>query len=259
MTIRSMDLNYKKLGKGQPLIILHGLFGSLDNWMTLAKVWSDHYEVWLVDQRNHGQSPHSESFSYVLMANDLKDFIEAHSIKNPIVLGHSMGGKTAMELAVSYPHILQKLIVVDIAPVKYQVHHYNIISALESVDLKTTKSRRDAEEILSLSIKEAGVRQFLLKNLFWKEKDQLAWRFNLEVIKKQIIPISEWDVSKGVFEGKTLFVKGENSDYILPHYGQAISVKFPFYELEVIAGAGHWVHAEKKEVFFELVSSFMKD
>jgi len=130
-----MKLNFKKLGEGQPLVILHGLFGSLDNWMSLAKKWSENYQVWLVDQRNHGQSPHSEDFNYKLMAEDLKEFLSANQINDPIILGHSMGGKTAMEFAVNYPTLVKKLIVVDIAPIKYQVHHYDIIAALESVDL----------------------------------------------------------------------------------------------------------------------------
>jgi pimeloyl-ACP methyl ester carboxylesterase len=254
-----MKLNYKKLGEGRPLIILHGLFGSLDNWMTLAKQWSENFEVWLLDQRNHGQSERSEEFSYQVMAEDLKDFIQEQSIEEPIILGHSMGGKTAMEYAVNYPTGIHKLVVVDIAPVSYQVHHYQIIEGLESVDLSAIKSRTEADEKLRERIAEPGVRQFLLKNLYWKEKGRLDWRFNLPVIKREILPISEWAISDKNYDGPTLFVKGNKSNYILPEYGAAMAKKFPNYDLEVIENAGHWVHAEQQKLFFEKVSSFMKD
>jgi len=253
-----MQLNYKKIGEGQALIILHGLFGSLDNWMTLAKKWSENYQVWIVDQRNHGQSPHSDAFDYSLMAEDLKNFLEEHKINQPIILGHSMGGKTAMEFAVNYPNSLKKLIVVDIAPVSYQVHHYGIIEALESVDLNKVQSRKDAEEQLKSKIKEFGIRQFLLKNLFRKSKEEYDWRFNLPIIKKQIVPISEWSISDKTYEGDTLFISGENSDYILPEYGAEIAAKFPNYELEEIANAGHWVHAEAPEEFSRAVEGFLE-
>lgn len=254
-----MKLNYKKLGEGQPLIILHGLFGSLDNWMSLAKFWSQTYEVWLVDQRNHGKSPHDNEFSYVAMMNDLKLFLEEHNIQNPILLGHSMGGKTVMEFAVNYPELLDKLIVVDIAPVRYQVHHYAILDALDGLDFDFITSRKQADEYLSQHIEEAGVRQFLLKNLYWIEKEKLALRFNLDVIKREIIPISEWSISEGEYEGPTLFIKGSDSEYVLPSYAQQIAAKFPNYELEEIQGAGHWVHAEAPKAFMAVIQSFMKD
>lgn len=254
-----MKLNYKKLGEGTPLLILHGLFGSLDNWMTLAKEWSLNHEVWLIDQRNHGQSPHSNSFSYTLMADDLNEFIDEHQIQDPIILGHSMGGKTAMEFAVNHSEKLNKLIVVDIAPVQYQVHHYQIIDALESVDLGIVNSRKEVDLILSNSIKEIGVRQFLLKNLYWIEKEKLAWRFNLPVIKEMIVPISEWDISQDSFSGKSLFIKGEKSEYILPEYFPLIASKFPSYKVEVIENAGHWVHAEKKNEFKMAVDQFLAE
>lgn len=252
-----MKLNFKKLGKGQPIIVLHGLFGSLDNWMSLAKEWSLNFEVYLVDQRNHGQSPHSNEFNYKVLSKDLAEFIEEESIDNPIVLGHSMGGKTAMEFAVNYPDKLEKLIVVDIAPVKYEVHHYKIIAALESVPLKEIKSRKEADEFLSKNIDEYGIRQFLLKNLYWKEKELLDWRFNLEVLKNEILPISEFDISNKIFEKPTLFVKGAKSNYIVDEYQTIIGKKFPFYKLEIIEGAGHWVHAEKREEFSKAITNFI--
>ena len=252
-----MTLNFKKLGSGQPLIVLHGLFGSLDNWMTLAKAWSENFEVYLVDQRNHGQSFHSDDFSYPIMAEDLSNLIEKEGIVDPIILGHSMGGKTAMEFAIKNSEMLQKLIIVDIAPVKYKVHHYAIIDALERVDLNSIKSRNEADNQLSETIKEIGTRQFLLKNLFWREKEKLDWRFNLKILKKEILPISEFDVSAGSFEKPTLFIKGSNSDYITMDYANRIGDKFPNYELDIIEGAGHWVHAEKMKEFSESVLNFL--
>lgn len=257
--IRAVELNYKVMGEGQDLIILHGLFGSLDNWMSLAKQWSNEYKVWLIDQRNHGKSPHSEDFSYLHMAKDLEHFIEQNKIEEPIILGHSMGGKTAMEFAVNFPARVKKLIVVDIAPVKYQVHHYTILEALNSIKPDQLKSRNQADELLSKLIPEFGIRQFLLKNLDRNSDGGYQWKFNLQTLEREIVPISEWSISDGSYDGPSLFVKGESSDYIQSHYASEIVGKFPNYELEEVQGAGHWIHAEQPEIFFELVSGFMKD
>jgi pimeloyl-ACP methyl ester carboxylesterase len=257
--IKAVELNYKVVGEGQDLIILHGLFGSLDNWMSLAKQWADHFRVWLIDQRNHGKSPHSDEFSYLHMAKDLEHFIEQNEIEEPIILGHSMGGKTAMEFAVRFPQKVKKLIVVDIAPVKYKVHHYTIIEALNSIDPAGLSSRNEADEQLSKRIPEFGIRQFLLKNLERNSQGAYQWKFNLAVLEREIVPISEWAISEGSYEGPTLFVKGENSEYIQSHYAAAILEKFPNYELEEIQDAGHWVHAEQAKTFFARLSGFMKD
>lgn len=254
-----MKLNYKTLGEGQPLLVLHGLFGSLDNWMTLAKHWSSSHEVWLIDQRNHGQSPHDPDFSYPQMARDLHDFIHDHQIENPNILGHSMGGKTAMEFAINYPDLLNKLIVIDIAPVKYKVHHYAIIDALESVNLSAIKSRKEADLVLQSKISDFGTRQFLLKNLYWKTKEELSWRFNLNVIKNQIVPISEWAISDGKFNHSSLFIRGGRSEYVLDRYEDKIKEKFPNYEMKTIEQAAHWVHAEAPNEVYTMVSNFIKD
>lgn len=257
--IEAVDLNYKVVGEGQDLIILHGLFGSLDNWMSLAKQWSDHFKVWLIDQRNHGKSSHSNDFSYLHMARDLEYFIEQHAIEAPIILGHSMGGKTAMEFAVRFPQKVKKLIVVDIAPVKYNVHHYKILEALNAIKPSQLSSRNEADEQLSKLIPEFGIRQFLLKNLDRNSQGAYQWKFNLEVLEREIVPISEWAISDGTYKGPCLFVKGENSDYIQAHYASAILDKFPNYELEAVQDAGHWVHAEQPKAFFALLNGFMKD
>src|SRR5690554_5916227 len=252
-----MELNYKKLGEGRPLIILHGLFGSLDNWMTLGKKWSENYEVWLVDQRNHGKSPHSEEFNYKIMADDVKNLITQNGIHQPIILGHSMGGKTAMEFAIKYPTEVSKLIVVDIAPVSYEVHHYGIVEALKSVAIRTIKNRKEAEEQLAVKIKELGVRQFLLKNLYRTKNQSFAWRFNLSVLERELEAISNWAISEGKYEGESLFIKGGNSDYILPQYAFEIAQKFPNYQLEEIKNVGHWLHAESPQKFMNLVNNFI--
>lgn len=254
-----MELNYKELGDGQDLIVLHGLFGSLDNWLSLGKEWANNYKVWLIDQRNHGKSEHSDVHSYEAMAQDLADFVEERQLQSPIILGHSMGGKTAMEFAVKNPQKLSKLIVVDIAPVKYQVHHYSILEALNAVDPSKIQSRNEAEEQLKEWISDIGIRQFLLKNLDRKKDGSYEWKFNLKVLEREILPISEWSISQGSYEGPTLFVKGELSNYILPEYALEISEKFPHYELEEIQGAGHWVHAEKPKEFMQVINDFMKD
>lgn len=255
-----MSLNFKKLGdNGDVLIILHGLFGSLDNWMSLGKYWAQNHIVYLVDQRNHGQSPHFLEHSYENMAEDLLIFMNEQSIEKPIILGHSMGGKTAMEFAVRYPEKVKKLIVVDIAPVRYEVHHHQIIKGLRSIDLTVIKSRKEADEQLSKLIEEFGVRQFLLKNLYWKEKGILAWRFNLDVLANNILPISEHNVVDGMFEKPAFFVKGSKSEYILEEHYPIIRKKFQMAEIEEIYGAGHWVHAEKREDFIASVDRFLEN
>ena len=252
-----MKLNYKKLGEGRPLIILHGLFGSLDNWMTLARSWSEKFEVYLVDQRNHGQSPHSEEFSYPTMAGDLKELMDDLNLNTAILLGHSMGGKTVMEFSMNYPEKVEKLIVVDIAPVAYEVHHYIIIKALKSVPLESVSSRKEAESYLSKYISDPGTKQFLLKNLYWENKETLGWRFNLTVLSDSIVPISQYAIKDGVFEKSTLFVSGSKSDYVTSEYRPRIQSKFPNSTLEVIEGAGHWVHAEKMKELSLVIENYL--
>ncbi len=252
-----MELNYKRMGSGESLIILHGLFGSLDNWMTLAKILSEDFEVFIVDQRNHGQSPHNNEFNYDAMADDLYEFINTHQIVDPIVLGHSMGGKTAMQFAMNYPTKLSKLIVVDIAPKSYPVHHRGIIDGLLSLDFNKIKSRGEADKILSTHIEEASTRQFLLKNLYWVEKSKLAWRFNLPVINQKIEIIGEGLQNISVFEKPTLFIRGELSNYIIESDYKNILEIFPNSTIETISNSGHWVHAENPTEFLTFVTSFL--
>ncbi|RMG83613.1 MAG: alpha/beta fold hydrolase [Bacteroidetes bacterium] len=251
-----MKLNYKKLGSGEPLIILHGLMGMLDNWLTPAKKLAEHFEVFLVDQRNHGHSPHSEEFNYQVMMEDLLEFFDDVNLLEAHILGHSMGGKTAMKFAQNYPEYVTKLIVADIAPKKYPVHHQLILQGLRAIDLNKVSSRKEADEILSQYVPEFAVRQFLLKNLYWKEKNKLAWRFNLDAIEKNIELIGE-EINDRIFEKPALFLKGEKSDYITEEDYEMIKMLFPQSSIQVIPNAGHWLHAEQPELFIKAVIDFL--
>lgn len=253
-----MQLNYKKLGTGQPFIIIHGLFGSLDNWMSFAKAMAENYEVFLVDARNHGQSPHSEVFNYKIMADDIYEFLMEHSLDNVIILGHSMGGKIAMQFALNYPQKIDKLIVVDIAPKSYPIHHDEIIKGLKSLNFNVIKTRSEADEKLAEYIPILAVRQFLLKNLYWKEKEQLAFRFNLATIANNISEIGVATITNGnQFSKPTLFIRGEHSNYILDGDLEEITALFINSKLETIKNAGHWIHAEQPIQFLNCIKMFM--
>lgn len=255
-----MKLHYKELGgnQSQPLVILHGLFGSLDNWITLAKYFAEHFHVYLVDQRNHGKSPHSDDFSYELMAEDLYKFLKDHNIINSIILGHSMGGKTAMLFATQHPEMVEKLIVVDIAPKTYPVHHHKIIEGLKALNLSTIERRKDAEEQLAIHIPQDDTRQFLLKNLTRDENGGYKWKMNLLAIEEQIEIIGYGLPEGSTFEKETLFIRGLKSDYIMDEDIPLLSVHFPNSRLESVANAGHWVHAQAPQKLYDLVLSFGK-
>lgn len=253
-----MKLHYQKLGEqGKSIIILHGLFGTLDNWATIAKVLAEKYIVYLVDQRNHGRSPHSDEFNFELMAEDLHEFIQTHNLHLPTILGHSMGGKTAMKFACKYPELLHNLIVVDIAPIFYPVHHHQILKGLYSLDFSKITSRSDAEEQLSKEIPIFSVRQFLLKNLYRKLDNSYGWRMNLDAIAQNIEIIGHGLSDNEKYEGKTLFIRGLNSDYIKDEHFDTIKHHFPNSSVFSIAKAGHWVHAEAPQLLTKQVLEFI--
>ena len=255
-----MKLNFKKFGTGQPLIILHGLFGSLDNWQTLGKQFAENFTVFLVDQRNHGQSPHSKEWNYEVMVDDLMELMKDENIENPIVIGHSMGGKTAMLFAVRNPGILRKLIVADMAPKYYEPHHQQIIQALTAVDFDKVKSRKEVEEILFKYIKDLGTMQFLLKNIYWEDLENkiLGWRFNLEVISENIKTVGmAIPENKPAEHLPALFIRGGKSDYIQDKDKESIKKIFPLAEIKTIENAGHWVHAEAPAEFYNMVIQFI--
>ena len=254
-----MELNFKKYGdSGEHIIILHGLFGMLDNWHTLASRFSAQYQVWIVDQRNHGRSPHSVEFNYPVMADDLHDFFQQHSIPKAHLIGHSMGGKTVMQFAFQYPDLIAKLIVIDIAPIGYPVKHNNEIEAMQSVQLDKITRRSDAEEMLMPLVPENDVRQFLLKNLT-REGDTYRWRMDLEsIVKNYAAIIGPVDLDK-VYNGATLFIKGGNSDYIREEDKPEILRQFPKAEFITVPGVGHWVHAEAPGHIFDIVTEYFQE
>ncbi len=254
-----MKLFYRKYGSGQPLIILHGLFGQSDNWNTLAKQFADGgFEVYIVDQRNHGLSPHSDVWNYQAMSDDVLELIKDNKLQNVILLGHSMGGKTAMEFAIQHPEFIDKLIVVDIAPKQYSQNNQNVLDALQAVDFNLIQTRKEVEAVLSGYIADVGTKQFLLKNLYWKENGELAWRFNLTIIAKYIKNSGEAITSDTICNTPTLFIRGEKSTYILDEDLNLMQDMFSNSKLKTIAGSGHWVHAEKPKEFFECVMEFIK-
>ncbi len=253
-----MKLAFRKYGSGQPLIILHGLFGQGDNWTTHAKLFAEqNYEVYAVDVRNHGLSPHSDEFTYEAMSEDLLELIEDNNLQNVILMGHSMGGKVVMEFALHHSEFPDKLIVVDIAPKGYAPHHHHVLEGLNAVDFSIVKTRKEAEAILLKSIDDMGTRQFLLKNLYWKTDTELAWRFNREAITNHIENVGKEIVSRYNTTTPTLFIRGENSNYIKDNDITLIDELFPQSRLETIAGAGHWIHAEKPKEFFDCVMKFI--
>jgi esterase len=252
-----MDLKHKVFGHGPPLIILHGLFGTLDNWQTLARRWAEDFTVLIVDQRNHGRSPHSEAHTYPLMAQDLQTFMQRNGLPMAHILGHSMGGKTAMQFALHHPDMIDKLVVVDMAPKAYPGGHTTILKALNALDLTTLEERQQADAQLALSIPEKSVRQFLLKNLTRNPKGGYRWKINLPVLTRHypdmIVNIDLDDV----LEKPTLFVRGDRSDYVEDEDILTILDYFPLARLETISPAGHWVHAEQPDKLYQVVRDFL--
>ncbi len=254
-----MSLFYRKIeGGATPVLILHGVFGSSDNWLTISKqIASSGYTVYLIDQRNHGRSPHFDKLDYPSMAGDLREFIAEENIQNPILLGHSMGGKTVMEYVVRWPEEVKKLIVVDIAPKAYPVHHTRLLEGLSSLSLPDLTSRQEADEILSGFEPSPGVRQFLLKNLFKNEHNAFEWRFNLPVLKKDMELIGQAISSPHPLTLPTLFIRGARSNYILDSDWSGIEKMFPEATLVTIPDAGHWVQAEQPALFLKAVSEWL--
>ena len=251
-----MKLYSRVLGEGQPLLIIHGLFGMSDNWQSLAKRYADYFEVHLIDQRNHGRSPHADEFSYLHLSNDIHQYIVDNQLNDVIIIGHSLGGKTAMQFAVSYAEFLSKLIIVDISPRFYPIHHDKIIEGLKMLDFSILESRSQADAVLSEYIEEGDVRQFLLKSMYWKEKGQLDFRFNLKSISQNIANVGEALDNEANCSIPTLFIKGGNSNYINDDDEDLIFKHFTDAEIQTVDEVGHWLHAEKPQEFFEMTVRF---
>lgn len=251
---------YSKIeGEGKPLLILHGFLGMSDNWKTMGTQFAANgFQVHLLDLRNHGKSFHSDEFSYETMSQDVYDYCKANNLEKIDILGHSMGGKTAMLFATLHPERIEKLIVADIGPKFYPQHHQSILEGLNAVDFTKKPSRNEVDEILTKYIPDFGTRQFLLKSLYWQEPGQLAFRFNLAVFNNKMDEIGKSLPENAIFTKPTLFIRGGNSNYILNEDFENIKQHFPDSKIETIPNVGHWLHAENPKVFYEITSSFLK-
>lgn len=253
-----MLLHSNILGEGKPFVILHGFLGMSDNWKTLGTQFSEEgFQVHLLDQRNHGRSFHDAEFNYEVLVEDLKQYCDVNNLTNMVLLGHSMGGKTAMLFAATYPEMVSKLIVADISPRFYPVHHEAILEGLSALDFNEIFSRGEADKVLSHFISDQGIRMFLLKNLYWVEKGQLGLRINLEVLKNEVAEVGEPLPSYARFENDTMFLRGDRSEYIGVEDERIIKNHFSKAKIVTISNAGHWLHAENPKDFFEAVINFV--
>lgn len=253
-----MVLHSNIIGEGKPLVILHGFLGMGDNWKTLGMKFSQQgYQVHLVDQRNHGRSFHDEEFNYEILVEDLKHYFIVNQIEDAIVLGHSMGGKTAMLFACENPNLVSKLVVADISPRYYPIHHDAILEGLSSLDFNTITSRSKADQQLSNYVSDIGTRQFLLKNLYWIEKGRLALRINLPVLKQEVGEVGESLPMAAKYEKSTLFLRGDKSEYIGEQDEKLIQMHFLDSQIKTVSNAGHWLHAENPKAFFDFVIEFI--
>lgn len=253
-----MKLFYRNYGSGEPVIILHGLFGISDNWVTHAKRLAEKYQVFVPDLRNHGQSPHSSTFNYYAMVDDLREFMKENALEKAMIIGHSMGGKVAMNFALEHPYMVQKLMVVDISPRAYNTRsvHEDIIAAMQSVNFDEVDYRQDVDEKLRDHVKSQRIRWFILKNLHRLNRGRLAWRINIDGIAENMENIAAGLVYKGAYPGPVMFVRGSESDYIKEDDEEHILKYFPNATIENIEGAAHWVHADAPDELCDLLSSF---
>ncbi len=254
-----LELNFRELGSGPPVVVAHGVFGSASNWQSIARELSDRHRLLLVDLRNHGESPRSEVMDYPAMAADLAGLIQRECQGAAALVGHSMGGKAAMTLALTEPALVERLAVIDTAPAQHSssVGHY--VDALADLPLAELRSRQDADALLAGSVPQPGLRAFLLSNLRRTETGW-DWRINLPVIAAALPALAAFpDPGAATYEGPTLFIAGEESDYVTESHFQAALRWFPDAQRQVIAGAGHWVHAERTAETIAILGSFLGD
>ncbi len=254
-----MKLFYRKYGKGKPLIILHGIFGISDNWVTFGKRIAEHgYEVFIPDQRNHGKSMHHDTFNYYALVDDLYEFLEEHDIESPVLMGHSMGGKVVMRYTLENPELVDKLISVDVSLRTYVTHtyHRNLIKAMQSADLEKASSRKEVQEQLAPLIKSERVLQFIIKNLYWRERHRLDWRPNLQALDENLESMYDGVFYSTRFDGPALFVRGGQSDYVNDDDIKTIEEKFPNAIINH-TGRQYTVHADDPDTFFTFVSEFL--
>lgn len=252
-----MQLYFKKYGtEGKTLIILHGLFGMSDNWHNIARKLSETNIVYTIDQRNHGQSPHSSALNYNVMADDVWELMNTENIDEAIIIGHSMGGKTAMAFANKYPDKTEKLIVVDIAPKAYMPGHIIYFDAMKTINIKAS-GRKEIEDQLAKSITDKGEMLFLLKNIYRKENGEFGLKINLEAIENNYEEIIGEVIFNKPLNTPTLFIKGQNSNYITENDKILIPQNFTKVSFITISNAGHWVHAENPEDFLMAINEFL--
>lgn len=255
-----MKLFLRQFGHGKPLVILHGLFGLSDNWVTLGRSLASEYMVIIPDLRNHGQSPHSNVFDFPSLENDLAELVEENGWDKILLMGHSLGGKTAMYFALNHPAIVEKLIVVDISLRKSPPNreHQTLLNAMLNVDFTVARSRGDVDRQLRSEVASERLRQFLLKNVYWRDRHSLDWRINLPVVNENLLSIFEGVETNGVYGGPTLFIRGGASDYIRDSDIEDLKIKFPGFSLITIANASHWVHADAPGEFEQVVRNFLE-
>ncbi len=255
--MKEIELNYKELGEGKPVLILHGFLGMLDNWKTFGRKLAQEYKVFLIDQRDHGRSPHTDDFNYEILAKDLLKFMNDHRLEKAHLIGHSMGGKTVMKFMQLFEEKVISAVIVDIAPKAYDHHHTDILDALHSINPEQVKDRNDADISLEHYIKDWGVRQFLMKNLTRNPDGGFRWKMNLKLLTEKynsiIQPVNQQSSAKAC-----LFVNGSKSNYIKETDHKEILQVFPNAKFETIQDAGHWVHAEKGEELLEIVNDYFK-
>ncbi len=243
---------------GTPLLVMHGLFGMSDNWGSFGREFGEKIPIHLIDLRNHGHSFHDDDMSLSAMVEDLEAYIQHHELQEVDILGHSLGGKVAMQYATSKSTNIRKLMIVDIAPKAYPPHHQKILEALAAVKIGGLSNRKEVEEQLRRYLDEAGVIQFLLKNVYIKEDRTLDWRFNRKTLTEKYTEFITVGVEPGVYDGETLFLSGEKSNYILEEDYPMIKEMFPNSKIKTVPKAGHWVQAENPKAFNELVAQFLE-
>lgn len=256
--IHSVKLHYKHSGTGEPVLILHGLFGMLDNWQTFSRYLSQKYSVYSIDLRNHGRSPHSDAFDYPTLGDDIIEFITTHNLGRIHLIGHSLGGKVAMQVALSHPDSIDHLMIVDMAPKAYASGHDEIIDALLSIQPAEMQSRKHIEEALMDKLRDPGIVLFLMKNIARREDGPLYWRMNLPVLVAQYQNITAAITSTTVFDGPTLFVRGGRSRYIQDSDWPEILKLFPHAQLRTVEQAGHWVHADQLDELIRITEEFLE-
>ena len=254
-----MKLFCRRFGMGKPVVILHGLFGLSDNWVTFGRLLGEHYAVYIPDLRNHGQSPHSGIFDFPSLENDLSEMLDKFGLNEISLIGHSLGGKTAMYFTLHHPELVEKLVVVDISLRKSPpgMEQQQLLNAMMAVDFTIANSRTDVENQLKGVVKSLKLRQFLLKNVYWRDRYSMDWRLNLKAINENLLSVFEEIDDTGIYKGPVLLIRGGLSDYIRDSDLPDMEMKFPGAEVKTIASASHWVHADAPGEFYEVVKNFL--